>query len=74
MQMPLNYASDCVRLVGYLIDHISLPLTETNQTTKLYISTNDIWQEEFDHDITTDHIYRLLAVNSTNNLMLLDFD
>jgi hypothetical protein len=74
MEMPLNYASDCVRLAGYLIDHTPLPLIEKDQTTKPYVSTNNIWKEVFDHDIATDHLYRLPPATSTNELYILDFD
>ena len=75
MQAPLKYASDCVLLVGYVIDHAPLPLIETDQITKPCTSTNDIWKEEFDNDIATDHLYRLpIATPTGDSAYLISID
>ena len=31
MQEPLKYASDCIRLVGYIIDHAPWPSVDENK-------------------------------------------
>ncbi len=54
MQEPLNYAADCVRLVGYVIYHVPLPMIENNTA---YNQMNKIWKDEFKVDIMTDHLY-----------------
>ncbi|CAF3389516.1 unnamed protein product [Rotaria sp. Silwood2] len=57
MQEPLNYAADCLRLVGYVIFHDPWPIIEDNNMKKSCDKIDDIWKEEFDNDITTDHLY-----------------
>ncbi len=57
MQEPLKYASDCHRLVGYVIDHAPWPSDEINQMKKSCENTNNNWKKEFDCDMKTDHLY-----------------
>ncbi len=71
MQTPLIYASDCIRLVGYIIDHIPLSSIDFYQMGKSYDNRNDIWKEEFNYDTTTDHLYSLPrpTIQSTSSKM-----
>jgi hypothetical protein len=57
MQEPLNYAADCMRLVGYVIFHSPWPMIEDDTMKKTRKKTDDIWKQEFASDITTDHLY-----------------
>ncbi|CAF2738746.1 unnamed protein product [Rotaria sp. Silwood2] len=56
MQEPLKYVADCIRLVGYVINHSPWPQIDDHTMKKSCDKTNDIWKEEFDSDITTDHV------------------
>jgi hypothetical protein len=60
MQEPLNYAADCIRLVGYVIFHAPWPMMEDDTMKKSCDKTNDIWKQEFESDITTDHLYNTI--------------
>ncbi|CAF4167185.1 unnamed protein product [Rotaria sordida] len=53
LQEPLNYVSDCVRLVGYIIFHDPSPILEDDFSDGAY----QIWKNEFQCDIETDHLY-----------------
>jgi len=57
MQEPLNYEADCIRLVGYVIFHSPWPMIEDDTMKKTRDKTDDIWKQEFESDITTDHLY-----------------
>ncbi|CAF0905170.1 unnamed protein product [Adineta steineri] len=57
MQEPLKYASDCVRLVGYVIDHAPWPSVDTNKMESSCHDTMNVWKKEFDSDMKTDHLY-----------------
>ncbi|CAF3529452.1 unnamed protein product [Rotaria sp. Silwood1] len=60
MQEPLNYAADCVRLVGYVIFHDPWPIIDDSNMKKSCDKTDEIWTREFDSDITTDHLYNTM--------------
>jgi hypothetical protein len=57
MQEPLNYAADCIRLVGHIIPHSSRSITKQDTMIKSHNEIDEIWKQEFDCDITTDHLY-----------------
>jgi hypothetical protein len=57
MQVPLKYATDCIRLVGYVIDHAPWPSVDRNQMKSSCDDTNNAWKQEFDNDMSTDHLY-----------------
>ncbi|CAF1266858.1 unnamed protein product, partial [Didymodactylos carnosus] len=48
MQQPLNYAADCVRLIGYVIPHSPWPMIEEDTMKKSRDGTDDIWKQEFE--------------------------
>ncbi|CAF3920257.1 unnamed protein product [Rotaria sp. Silwood1] len=56
MQEPLNYAADCVRLVGYVIFHNLWSTIKDDNMQKSSVKTSDIWKQEFGTDIITDHL------------------
>ncbi|CAF4669346.1 unnamed protein product, partial [Rotaria sp. Silwood2] len=60
MQEPLNYAADCIRLVGYVIFHHPWPIIEDDTMKKSCDKVDAIWKQEFDSDITTDHLYNTI--------------
>ncbi len=62
MQEPLKYASDCLRLIGYVIDHVRWSSIEKDQMEKLREKIIDIWKQEFHREMITDHFY-----NTNNN-------
>ncbi|CAF0941090.1 unnamed protein product [Rotaria sordida] len=57
MQEPLKYAADCIRIVGYVIDHAPWSMIEDDVTKKTREQMEDIWKEEFEINIMTDHLY-----------------
>lgn len=57
MQEPLKYASDCIRLVGYVIDHAPWPSVDENKMKKACNDTINAWKQEFGSDMSTDHLY-----------------
>jgi hypothetical protein len=57
MQEPLKYASDCIRLVGYLIDHTPWPSVDENEMKHSCDDTTKSWKKEFQSDMSTDHLY-----------------
>ena len=57
MQEPLNYTSDCNRLVGYLIDHAPWPSVDEKQMKNSCNDTKSAWQKEFQSEMTNDHLY-----------------
>ncbi|CAF3765194.1 unnamed protein product [Rotaria sp. Silwood1] len=65
MQEPTKYAFDCLRLVGYVIDHAPRISIETDQIKESCENAINVWRREFDRDMTTDHIYK--AVNNHYN-------
>ena len=62
MQQPINYASDCIRLVGYVIDHTPWPSVDHNQRKDSCEDTIKTWKDEFKTDMSIDHLY-----NTTGN-------
>ena len=60
MQEPLNYQADCIRLVGYVIYHDPWPIIEDNTMKKERNRTDDIWKDEFEADLMTDHLFNTL--------------
>ena len=60
MQEPLNYLADCIRLVGYVIYHDPWPIIEDNTMKKERNRTDDIWKDEFEADLMTDHLFNTL--------------
>jgi hypothetical protein len=54
MQEPLKYETDCLRLVGYIIYHDPCPIIEDKKMIK---SCDQIWKNEFQCELTTDHLY-----------------
>ncbi|CAF1325825.1 unnamed protein product [Rotaria sordida] len=60
MQEPLNYAADCIRLVGYVIFHDPWPIIDDNNMKKSCNKMDEIWKREFDSDTTTDHLYNTI--------------
>ena len=57
MQEPLKYASDCVRLIGYVINHALSSPIGTDQMEEACEKTIDIWKQEFQRNMVTDHFY-----------------
>jgi hypothetical protein len=57
MQEPLKYASDCIRLVGYIIDHAPWPSEDENKMKDSCDGTINAWKKEFQSDMSTDHLY-----------------
>jgi hypothetical protein len=56
MQEPLNYAEDCNRFVGYIIDHDSSSPIGKKQIKKSYKDLIQFWKKEFQNDLLTDHL------------------
>ncbi|CAF1520752.1 unnamed protein product [Adineta ricciae] len=59
MQEPLKYIDDCNRLFGVMINHIpwsSTKTTDTDQITVFHEKMIDIWNEEFERNLDTDHL------------------
>ncbi|CAF0797512.1 unnamed protein product, partial [Rotaria sordida] len=59
MQEPTKYASDCLRLVGYIMDHTPRISVETDQIKKSWENTIDVWKREFGRDMAIDHIRKI---------------
>jgi len=57
MQEPLKYASDCINLVGYVIDHAPWPSVDTNKMKSSCDDTVNVWKKEFQTDMSTDHLF-----------------
>jgi hypothetical protein len=57
MQEPIKYASDCIRLVGYVIDHAPWPSVDGNKRKNSCDNTINAWKKEFESDMSTDHLY-----------------
>lgn len=55
MQEPVNYAGDCLRLVGYIVYHNPWPVIEDQQMKDSHDRVNRIWEDEFHNSIDTDH-------------------
>ncbi|CAF1009309.1 unnamed protein product [Rotaria sordida] len=60
MQEPLKYASDCIRLVGYVIDHSPWPSVDENKMKSSCNDTINAWKKEFESDMSTDHLYNTI--------------
>ena len=56
MQEPLNYAADCLRLVGYIVYHDPWPMVEDQKMTDAHDRVNEMWTDEFDSQIDADHL------------------
>ncbi|CAF3182946.1 unnamed protein product [Rotaria socialis] len=69
MQEPLKYEADCLRLVGYVIPHSPWPIIEDEKMKKKSNRTDQMWQEEFQSEISTDHLYQRWA-----SLSIFDLD
>ncbi|CAF1416648.1 unnamed protein product [Rotaria sp. Silwood1] len=65
MQEPLKYASDCIRLVGYVIDHAPWPSVDEKKMKSSCNDTINAWKKEFEIDMSTDHLYN--TVKDTYN-------
>lgn len=57
MQEPLEYASDCMGLVGYVIDHAPWPSVDGKQMKEACGDAENVWKKEFQSEMTTDHLY-----------------
>ena len=57
MQEPIKYASDCIRLVGYVIDHAPWPSEDESKMNASCDDTSNTWKKEFLTDMSTDHLY-----------------
>jgi hypothetical protein len=57
MQEPLNYAADCIRLVGHVIYHNPWPMIEHETMKKARNQTDNVWKNEFQEGIMTDHLF-----------------
>ncbi|CAF1155818.1 unnamed protein product [Adineta steineri] len=60
MQEPLNYRADCIRFVGYVVNHAPWPMIEDDIMKKTSDRSDDIWKNEFQADIETDHLYNTI--------------
>ena len=58
MQEPLNYEADCLRLVGYVIYHDPWPIVEDKDMEKSCNQDVQIWKDEFQCDLETDHLFK----------------
>lgn len=59
MQEPLNYEADCLRLVGYIIDHNPQLNIENEEIKKFSNEFNQIWKNEFQCEIETDYLFKI---------------
>ena len=59
MQEPLKYAADCIRLVGYVIYHDPWPMIEDKTMKNSCDRVDQIWKDEFQCNIDTDHLYNI---------------
>ncbi|CAF4305321.1 unnamed protein product [Adineta steineri] len=57
MQEPLKYASDCIHLVGYIIDHAPWPSVDTNKMKRSCDDTMNALKTKSDNDMRADHLY-----------------
>ena len=57
MQEPLNYAADCRRLVGEVIDHSPWPSVDQEKMKDSCDDTLSSWKREFNVDMSIDHLY-----------------
>jgi hypothetical protein len=60
MQEPLNYAADCIRLVGYVIYHNPWPMIEDETMKEARDQTDNVWKNEFQADLMTDHLFNTI--------------
>ena len=60
MQEPLNYAADCLRLMGQVIDHAPWPAVDEEKMKGSCHDTLRSWKREFDVDMATDHLYNTI--------------
>ncbi|CAF1377810.1 unnamed protein product [Adineta ricciae] len=67
MQEPLKYIADCVRLVGYVIYHDPWPIVEDEKMKKSCDKVDQIWRDEFQCELGTDHLYDT-SNNNKNSL------
>ncbi|CAF1418201.1 unnamed protein product [Didymodactylos carnosus] len=72
MQEPLKYATDSIRIVGYIMDHAPWPSTDVDKTKQSCLDTNNIWKNEFGCDISTDHLHD--AVKDQNHNRYDEYD
>jgi hypothetical protein len=54
----MKYASDCLRIVKYVLNRVPWSSNETSQVMELSAMADHIWKSEFNREITTDHFYR----------------
>ncbi len=57
MQEPIKYASDCIKLVGYVIDHSPWPSVDEKEMKNSCDDTTIAWKKEFQRKMRTDHLY-----------------
>lgn len=57
MQEPIKYISDCLRLVGYVIDHAPWPSVDHQEMKTACKQTMNSWEKEFQTDMSADHLY-----------------
>ncbi|CAF4804971.1 unnamed protein product [Rotaria socialis] len=60
MQEPLKYEADCLRFVGYVIHHSPWPIIDDKKMKKKRNRTDEMWKEEFQSEISTDHLYNTI--------------
>ncbi|CAF3335140.1 unnamed protein product [Rotaria sp. Silwood2] len=60
MQEPLKYATDCLRLVGYIIVHAPWPIIEDKKIKQEKERKDSIWKEEFQSEISMDHLFNTI--------------
>ena len=57
MQEPLNYVTDCKRLIGYVLYHSPWPIVEDEKMKEASNKRNSSWKNEFDADMMWDHLF-----------------
>lgn len=57
MQEPLKYETDCLRLVGYVIDHNPRLTIEDEEMKTFSDEINQTWKDEFQCEIETDYLF-----------------
>ena len=53
--------TDCLRLVGYIIQHDPWPMIEDETMTKASNQTDQVWKGEFQADIMSDHLFNTIS-------------
>lgn len=61
MQEPLKYLSDCLRIIGYSVDHSPWPSVDKVKMKQSCDDTNSDWKQEFKSDMSTDHLYNTVS-------------